>query len=259
MTAVEITLLHTNDMHDRRTVFPWLEARPRDGCTLLVDAGDAIRGSNTVFHMHEPMLDLMSRAGYDAMTMGNREFHYLRGVFRRRFEQVRFPFVCANVHDLRGKINHLWQPTLVKTIAGVRIGVVGLTPVQYLDGSPWQPLFGFRFTRALDVLPGLVRELSAQVDVVILLSHQGFKADRAIAEKIPGLHVIVGGHSHHLLEQPVVVNGVRIVQTGCYGRYVGRMRLRVGRDGSVETPDYELVPMPDAEPLPAGTRCAEAS
>jgi 2',3'-cyclic-nucleotide 2'-phosphodiesterase (5'-nucleotidase family) len=247
MSAVDLTILHTNDMHDRRTVFPWLESYPRGANTLLLDAGDAIRGSNTVFHWHEPMLDLMSRVGYDAMTLGNREFNYLRGVFRRRARQVNFPFVCANVRDLRGKVNDLIAPTCVKSIGGVRVGLVGLTPVQFKDGSPWQTLFGYSFQAPLDVLPARVESLRRECDVVVLLSHSGFKRDVEIARHVKGIDLIVGGHSHTRLEQPEVVEGTPIVQTGCYGRYVGKLQMRIAADGGTRVLDYELVPMAGAE------------
>lgn len=239
----ELTLLHTNDMHDCRAVFPFLASYPRDASTLLVDAGDAIRGSNTVFRLHEPVLDAMTAVGYDAMAFGNREFNYLRGVLQRRHRQVGFPFVCANVHDLRGKVNHLWQPTYVKEAAGVRVGFIGLTPVQYLEPSPWQSLFGFRFRRPLEVLPDLVARVRGQVDLLILLSHSGFERDREIAQAVEGIDVIVGGHSHTVLETPHRIGRTAIVQTGSHGRFVGKMRLRVEEGGAVEIVDYALVPM----------------
>lgn len=237
----ELTLLHTNDLHDRRAVFAVLEAYPRDPSTLLVDAGDAIRGSNTVFRLHEPILDAMSRVGYDAMTFGNREFNYLRGVLNRRHAQVTFPFVCANVHDLRGKVNHLWQPTLVKQVGGARVGIIGLTPVQYLEPSYWQPLFGFQFLAPLEVLPPLVASLRSRVDAVVLLSHSGFDADCQIARAVEGIDVIVGGHSHTLLETPRRIGATAIVQTGAYGRFIGKMRLRAKEGGTVEVIDYGLI------------------
>lgn len=247
--SVDVTLLHTNDMHDRRWTFPFLEAYERDATTVLVDAGDAIRGSNTVFHFHEPMLEMMSRVGYDAMAMGNREFNYLRGVIWRRFKQVNFPFVCANLVDRRDKINHLWQPTLIKQVGRARLGFIGLTPVQYLEGSLWQPITGFQFLPPLEVLARHVAELRPQVDAVILLSHSGFEADCKFARAVDGIDVIVGGHSHTLLESPRFIQGTYIVQTGSYGRFVGKMALRVPNDGGVEVVDYKLVPMRGAETM----------
>lgn len=244
---MDLTLLHTNDMHNRRAVFPFLERYPRTPSTLLVDGGDAIRGSNTVFHFHEPMLELMSRVGYDAMTMGNREFHYLRGVLSRRFRQINFPFVCANLHDLRNKANHFWQPTLRKTMGGVVVGIIGLTPVQYLDASLWQPIMGFRFLPPMEVLPARVAELRSQVDLLILLSHSGFEADCEIARAVKGIDIIVGGHSHTLLETPRRIEDTHIVQTGSYGRFVGKMAVKIKQGGAIEVADYTLVPMAGAE------------
>lgn len=243
--SVDLTLLHTNDMHDRRRVFPFLEAYPRERPTLLVDAGDAIRGSNTVFHFREPILGLMSRVGYDAMAMGNREFHYLRGALNRRVNQVGFPFLCANVRDVRNKINHLWWTSVIKQFGAIRVGLTGLTPVQYPDASIWKSITGFRFLSPMDVLPALVGELRRQVDAVILLSHSGFETDCNIARTVEGIDVIVGGHSHTLLESPRAIRGTYIVQTGSHGRFVGRMSLKIKRDGGIEVADYTLVPMPD--------------
>lgn len=246
MTTRDLVLLHTNDMHARGTVFPYLEAHPREAGSLLVDAGDAIRGSNTMFYWREPMLEHMSRVGYDAMALGNREFHYARGVFARRVRQAAFPLLCANVTDLRHHINHGFRRTHVREVAGIRVGFVGVTPVQYPDDSLWRPLFGFRFSPPAEAISCLVRDLRPRVDLVILLSHLGYKADCRLAAEVEGLDVIVGGHSHTVLEEPHRVGSTAIVQAGSHGRFLGRMRLRVGADGSVEIPDYALVPLPGA-------------
>lgn len=239
--SAELTLLHTNDLHDSRSVFPFLESRPRDSSTLLLDAGDAIRGSNTVFHFHEPMLEMMSRVGYDAMALGNREFHYLRAVLSRRASEATFPFVCSNVQDLRNKANHAWEPSLVKTVGRTRVGIIGLTPIQYRDESLWQPIMGFRFFSPTQVLPRLVAELRPRVDMLVLLSHSGFDSDCEVARAVEGIDVIVGGHSHTLLETPRFVSGTCIVQAGSHGRFVGEMALRIKGEGGVEVVDYRLV------------------
>ncbi len=236
-------LLHTNDMHNRRGAFPYLASFPRTSRTMLVDAGDAIRGSNTVFHFREPMLDRMSALGYDAMAFGNREFHYLRGVLFRRYRQVSFPFLCANLCDMRRKASQFWRPYLLKQVDGVRVGLIGLTPVQYNDSSLWQPITGFRFLPPMEVLPDIVATLRSQVDVLILLSHSGFEADREIARGVDGIDCIVGGHSHTVLEAPTFVGGTAIVQAGSHGRFVGKMQMRLRPGGGIEVIDYALVPM----------------
>lgn len=246
MSATELTLLHTNDMHNRRMVFPYLEEHPKGEHSLLVDVGDAIHGSNTMFYLHEPMLDLMNRAGYDAMAMGNREFHYARGVLCRRIRQARFPVLCGNVCDLRHRVNHAWRRSIVRDVGGVRVGLIGVTPVQYPDDSLWKPVMGFRFSPPAQVLPELVRELRPRVDLIVLLSHLGFKLDCRLAGEIAGIDIIAGGHCHAVLQHPHRVGDTVIVQAGSHGRFVGRMQVRVGSDGSVDIRDYVLVPMAGA-------------
>jgi len=241
MGPVDLVLLHTNDMHDERAALSYLASQPRESARLLVDAGDAIRGSNTAFHFDEPILALMNDVGYDAMAMGNRELNYLRFVLRGRRRQMAFPLLCANLVDERGRAPYPWQASVIKEVAGVRVGILGLTPVQYRDEAWWRPLFGMRFFSALDVLPAAVRDTAAQADLVVLLSHQGIETDRRIAASVPGIHVIIGGHSHTVLQEPLQIESTSIVQAGSHGRFVGRMQLRVGPDGSVAIRDYALV------------------
>src|SRR5581483_10881485 len=97
-----LTLLHTNDMHDSRQALDWLRACPERSECLLVDVGDSLRGSNTVWHWDEPIVRDMNELGYAVQAMGNREFHYLRTVLRHRARQRRFPLLACNVEDLRG-------------------------------------------------------------------------------------------------------------------------------------------------------------
>ena len=246
----ELTLLHTNDLHDRRSVFAYLEQVERDATTLLLDAGDAIRGSNTVFRWEEPVLDAMSAVGYDVCAFGNRELSYLRPVLRRRLRQARHPYTCANVVDLRSPLHDMWKAPFLRTIGACRVGIIGLTPVQYLPGSPWEPLLGYRFSRPEEAVRDAVASLRDQVDLLVLLSHSGLRTDCRLARDIAGIDLIVGGHSHHRLPEPLWVGTTAIVQTGCHGRHVGRMQLRVGSTSGVEVVGYELVPMPDAESAP---------
>ncbi len=244
-----LTVYHTNDMHGRQDVLTLLESLDRGPACLLVDAGDALVGSNTVFRLAEPILERMSRLGYQAMAMGNREFHYLRAVHRRRRAQRRFPLLAANLEDLRGG-DPFWERSLEVLVGGLRVGLFGATPVQYPAGAVWEKLSGFRFVDPSRALPPLAEELAARNDLVILLSHLGARVDREVARRLPGVSLIVGGHSHTLFTLPERVGNSWIVQTGSHGRFLGEVRLEPGT--SPVGIEYRLLPADGGQALAAG-------
>ena len=201
----ELTLLHTNDMHGRVSCLDWLErnlVRYSRESTLLLDAGDAIGGSNTAFRRFEPNLARMTALGYDGMTMGNREFHYLRGILNWREEERGFPLLAANLEDMRG--SNRWRRSVRYEKSGLRVGVVGATVVQYPVGAFWERLFGFRFLDPLLCLGAVIEELRRDCDLVVFLSHLGLDQDRRAAERFE-LDLILGGHTHDTTVEPVRV------------------------------------------------------
>ena len=234
-----LTLLHTNDMHNCREALQWLREHPPAEPYLLVDVGDSLRGSNTLWYWNEPIIDEMNQLGYAVQAMGNREFHYLRRVLRCRREARRFPILAANLEDVRGQ-EAFWQSEYVVDMEGIRVGFTGVTPVQYDDDAVWKRLFGFRFLPPVEALEPVLRRLREQCRVVILLSHSGYAKDQELAAALP-FDLIIGGHSHTVLQQPTWVGQVPIVQTGSHGRYVGKIHLTVPETGAVGL-DYSLIP-----------------
>ena len=168
---VKITIYHTSDLHDTRQGAAYARDLPRDENTLLLDAGDAIGGSNTTFRFREPIIDLMNGAHYDAMAMGNREFNYLRWVLHRRADQADFPILCANLVDVRGGSQGCFTPWTILEAAGIKIAVIGLTPVMYPDDSFWYPLMGFSFRDPVESVQKYLPEMRAGADLVLVLSH----------------------------------------------------------------------------------------
>jgi 2',3'-cyclic-nucleotide 2'-phosphodiesterase (5'-nucleotidase family) len=236
-----VVIYHTNDMHDRRAPVKALQGVKKDSGTLFLDAGDALAGSNTVFQVSEPIIDEMNRAGYDAMAMGNREFNYIRRVMGLRAGQARFPILCANIVDLAGRAGQFVPPYVILQAGGLRVGVFGLTPVQYGDDSFWLPLLGFRFLNPFETALDMARKLKDQADVVVLLSHLGLPDDEKLAGAVKGIHLIIGGHSHSLLESPVRAGDSYILQAGAFGTHYGRAVIRAGGDPPLPPPDYELM------------------
>jgi 2',3'-cyclic-nucleotide 2'-phosphodiesterase (5'-nucleotidase family) len=236
----EITIYHTNDLHNSRAVFPVLRDLPRGEGSILLDGGDALGGSNTLFHIHEPILKHMSDAGYTAMAMGNREFHYLRGVIKSRRKSMNFPLLSANLQDRSGR-SSLWDEFLILKTGGVSLGLLGLTPVQYNSDSWLARLTGLIFIPPHEAVNAVVQKLKERgAEVVIALSHLGFPDDQELARNTSDLDVIIGGHSHTVVTEPIKVDDTIIVQSGCHGRYVGKLQLHI--DGTdLASVSYELL------------------
>ena len=236
-----IRVYHTSDLHDRRhIVAPLAQLRAaRPG--FLVDCGDALRGSQTVFWRSEPIVDVLNAARYDVQAMGNREFNYLFGVVRGRIARMRHPVVCANLVDSWGRPLPFLPDRLLHSEAGETVRFFGLLVPQYPEGAPWERVFGWRFRDPYAIAAEIARTTPPQV-ALIALSHLGLRADRELAQRVPRIDLILGGHSHDTLTTPEVVGGVPIVHAGPYGAFASRNELV--RDGErFRLADFALEPL----------------
>lgn len=237
-------LYHTSDLHDRRHIAAPLQELRARAPGLLVDCGDSLRGSQTVFRRREPIVAEIDAAGYDVQAMGNREFNYVFGAVRARARMMRHPLVCANLVDTKGRALPFAPDCLIERSDGDRtwrFRFFGLLVVQYPEGSPWERLFGWRFLDPYAVAERIAGETPAGTTLVAL-SHLGLAADRELARRVPRLELILGGHSHDTLHEPEYVADVPIVHAGPYGAYASRTEL--GRsNGRARIMDFALEPL----------------
>jgi 2',3'-cyclic-nucleotide 2'-phosphodiesterase (5'-nucleotidase family) len=248
-----LQILHTNDFHDRLSdsAAERLAARKREigGDGLLLDAGDAGGAGNLTFHAGgEAILERMSTIGYDAMTVGNRDFHLTRVGFRCKLSRATFPILCANVYAApmptiaaRTALALAAEPTedvpvsrfLVREQNGWRIVILGLTVPMITEQMLSRKVSAYVFEtplRCAQRLVPLLRERYAP-DLLIALTHIGFTKDKELAAAVPGIDLIVGGHSHTVLEEGIRVNDTLIVQAGSRGSHIGLVKIekRAGR------------------------------
>ena len=237
-----LTVYHTSDLHDRRGIVPRLIALRAERPGLLFDCGDSLRGSQTLYHASEPIIAEIDAAGYDAQGIGNREFHYLFGLLAARARKMHHPLVCTNLVDVRGRPLP-FVPEIAFERAGWRLRVFSLLVVQYPEGSPWERVFGWRFRDPIETAREIAATTPADTTLVVL-SHLGLRADRALARAVPRLDLILGGHSHDTLHAPETDDGVPIVHAGPYGAYVSRSVLEPGAaPGRIRFAEFELVPL----------------
>lgn len=237
-------IYHTSDLHDRRGIVAPLRALRSAAPGLLVDCGDALRGSQTVYYRREPIVDELDDAGYDVQAVGNREFHYLFGLMKARLGRMHHPVVCANLADVFGRpLPFAPWLDLDAAAAGwtAPVRLFGLLVPQYRVGSAWERLFGWRFLDPYETAAEVARATPEGV-TLIALSHLGLRADRELARIVPRLDLILGGHSHDTLRVPEYVDGVPIVHAGPYGSYVSRTELVRGASRA-SIASYALLPL----------------
>jgi 2',3'-cyclic-nucleotide 2'-phosphodiesterase (5'-nucleotidase family) len=245
-----VRIYHTSDLHDHRHIAAPLRALRARTPGLLVDCGDSLRGSQTVFYGREPIVAEIDAAGYDVQAMGNREFHYLFAAVRARAALMRHPFVCANLIDTYGRaLPFVPAITLQRhdaTGTPWTFRFFGLLVPQYPAGSWWERLFGWRFLSPYAVAEQVAADTPAGVTLVAL-SHLGLRADRELAQRVPRLELILGGHSHDTLPEPEYVAGVPIVHAGPHGAFVSQTDLvRDGEQGRARVAEFTLVPLAPA-------------
>lgn len=231
-----LTILHTNDLHGRlteplaaRLAAEAAACRP----SLLLDSGDAVACGNMGWHRAgEPAHQLMNRAGYDAGTLGNREFHLWGRAQACKLAAAEFPLVCANLSG-RGVFGRIMDHVVLEPVAGLRVRVFGLLR-DMVGGPPASWVSGARFSPPVDAARG---QVAARGDaaVVVCLSHLGLEADRELATAVDGLDLLLGGHSHTLVDPPVRVAQTWVGQNEAYGGSVTRwvLELVAGRLAAV--------------------------
>ncbi|MBV8081572.1 MAG: metallophosphoesterase [Candidatus Eremiobacteraeota bacterium] len=220
--SASLVVYHTADVHGRRG-FGRLLAQVVEPGALLVDCGDSLLGSSTVYRRVEPVVREFAAAPYRAQAVGNREFHYVHAWFAARARALPMPMICSNLLDLRDRAAP-FKRSLVVDAGGVRVRLLALLAPQYRTGSGWEAVFGWRFLSveaAMDEMLG-TRE---SADVTLVLSHLGLPGDRELAHAYPDIGAIIGGHSHITLADPEIVAGVPIVHAGAHASNAGRLEL----------------------------------
>lgn len=238
MTILHI--LHTNDFHNTltesqaRTIG---QAKAELENVLLLDAGDAVKAGNLGVTLGgERILTWMSAAGYDAMTMGNRESHIVDTLLRQKIADAAFPILCANLRWREDQGETLpTVPHIIRLLSnGLRVGVFGLTVPMVTAGMAARHASAFLWDNPQEAARAQIAQLRPQVDALIALTHIGLREDERLAQACPDLDLIIGGHTHALLDEPRVINRVPIVQAGGGRRrdtYLGRVQLDWDRPG----------------------------
>ncbi len=216
--------------------------------TLVLNAGDVFQGSLFfTAYSGAAELEMMNGLGLDAMVYGNHEFDLGPEPLANFQKAATFPILSGSV-DVTGDklLAPLEKDHLIVEKGGEKIAILGVTTPETAEISSPGPTVSFR-----DPAPWVTAEIASVkaegVDKVIVLSHLGVTADIELAEAVPGIDLIVGGHSHTLFSNsdpdapyryPLMVTGpdgvaVPIVQAGSYSKYLGHVALTFDDAGVV--------------------------
>jgi S-sulfosulfanyl-L-cysteine sulfohydrolase len=233
------------------TVLKSIRAEREDN-TLFLDGGDTWQGSYTSLKTGgADMIEVMNALQPDAMT-GHWEFTYGADKVKEMVEALPFPFLGGNIRDTEWD-EAVFEAYRIYERGGVRVGVIGQAfPYTPVANPRWMmPTWSFGI-REEEVQANVDAVRAEGADVVVLLSHNGFDVDRKLAGRVAGIDVILTGHTHDALPEPVKVGKTLIIASGSNGKFLSRLDLDV-QDGEVKDFRYRLIPIfsdaitPDAD------------
>jgi 2',3'-cyclic-nucleotide 2'-phosphodiesterase/3'-nucleotidase len=270
---VTLTLLSTTDIHGH--IEPWdyyankpanlglakietliQQVRAEAPNVVLLDCGDTIQGTPLAFYYARkdtkapnPTIAVMNAMHYDAMAVGNHEFNFGLDVLWKAKRESNFPWLAANLRQTYRSGGPYIRPYMIKTIAGVRIAIVGfVTP-----GVPrWEiPTHykGYAFESIVDAARRVIPEVRRQADLVVVIMHSGLDRDPEtgqaagldqipgenvaweLAEQVPGIDLIFFGHTHRELAEKMT-NGVLLAQAKNWGGSLARAEVELERNAN---------------------------
>ncbi len=265
------TILHSNDLHSHEDSYlehgknigglPRIAhlikvAKKKSDKVLAVDAGDLFQGT-AYFEEYkgESDVECLNKAGYDIYTLGNHDFDEGSENLGKQMKLARFDVICSNLDvSSEPNLSKVVKHSVVKNIGGQKVAFIGvITPAlkqlaPRLDGVKLLAT-DKEWTKPVEAEIAKAREEG--INKIILVSHCGVEPEKELAA-LDDVDLVIGGHSHTRLDKAIVVDhkdGSRtmLVQTGCYGRALGRLDLVFDKDGKLLLPEsqYRLINITD--------------
>ena len=278
----ESTILFTHDTHDHFLPMPDEEGGEYGGYTrlatllkqereahpdaLTLDAGDFSMGSlfQTIYATHAPELQALGAMGYDVTTLGNHEFDYraqgLAGMLNAAVDSGSpQPAIVQANYKPPESVTTSWeawerygiQDYIILERGGISYGIFGLMGEEADSNAP---MSGMEFEPTVEAAQRTVAAIQAELEqssnpsLIICLSHSGTDGkgkgeDYELAKAVDGIDLIISGHTHTVLEEPLQVGDTLIVSAGEYTSYLGSLTLSWSEDGQKTIQDYRLIPV----------------
>ena len=263
----KLTLLHSNDMHgdflaeevDEQLIggVSMLsgyvsKVREEEKNSIYCIAGDMFRGSVIDSEFRGiSTIEIMNMLSPDVVTIGNHEIDY--GISHLLFLEkcAKFPIINANLHITTNNAR-LFKSHHIIEIDGMKILFIGVLTDTVVSMARKEAFIG-GLVDVCDAVAEVERICNAynslDIDCTVLLTHIGFEEDKILASQLDpslGVDIIIGGHSHTLLEKPEIVNGILIAQAGIGTDQIGRFDLEIDTDtNSISGYSWSSIPITD--------------
>ncbi len=210
---------------------------------ILLDGGDTWQGSYTALKTEgRDMVKVMNAMGFDAMTS---HWEFTLGLDRVTEiveNELNFPFLGANIFDTEWD-ERAYDPYRMFETGGTKIAVIGQAFPYLPIANPGWLFPGLSFGVREENMAQLVQEVrDAGAELVVVLSHNGFDVDRKMVSNVPGIDVILTGHTHDALPEPLLIGKTLVIGSGSNGKFVTRLDLDV-RDGGLQGFSHKLIPV----------------
>ena len=264
-----LTLLQMNDLHGYLVPHPELVWTPKGpqfpqlgglariktlfeqvkeecaGAVLAFDNGDTFHGTHVaVSTKGEALIPLMNALEFTAMT-AHWEFAWGPEQVDRLATQLHYPLLAANCYR-KSDDSRPFPATMMCKIDELRVGVIGLAATIIDKTMPPHFSKGLRFTDGPEETREEAMRLRAQgADIIIVLSHLGLPQDLKLAQEVPDIDILLSGHTHNRMEDPIRVGKTLVMQSGSHGSFIGRLDLTLS-EGNIIDSHHQLIAIDDS-------------
>lgn len=222
----------------RKTLIDSLKKRYKD--LLIFDTGDLFgspAGSDR--YRDSIFFEAFNRIEYTAVGIGDQEFSEGVPFFLKRLKLSKNHFISTNLYY---KDSLLTPPYLIKKVGDLRIGIISLLNPTLFSFYPKKKKQGLQVADPFLSFESILPEIESKADIIILLSHLGYRKERQIAKKFKEIDVILSGHSCAKTDSPIVINRTILVGAGVDGKFVGFLQLLI-KDKRIKDSFYKIIPL----------------
>lgn len=213
---------------------------------LFLDNGDTFHGTYPVVKSKGQILpELLNKLKLDAMT-AHWDFAYGPEAIKDLVNQLNYPMLAINAYH-KDSDELLFPPYLIIEKKDLKIGVIGIAATIIDKVMPKYFSKGVYFTMGEEELPHYIEELKKEkkVDSIVVLSHLGFPQEIKLAKEVAGIDLLLSGHTHNRIYEPIEINNTLIIQSGCHGSFLGRLDLTIENKKIIDY-EHELVLLDDS-------------